>query len=84
MAHGFPMRQLSIAASAEPNGPGFVLEVEGQAVLALAAGNLWQAKKLCAEPWFLDELSQYQSVGAPICPVFAAPSSKIQWNCKSR
>jgi hypothetical protein len=60
------MRQLSITASTEPNQPGFVLEIDRRAVVALAAGNLRRARELCAESWFLEELAQYQSAGLPI------------------
>jgi hypothetical protein len=66
------MRHLSTAPSAEPNGLGFVFEVNGRAVLALAASNLRQARKLCAEPWFAEEMAQYQSDSAPVWPAGAA------------
>ncbi len=62
------MRQLLVPVSAEPRAPGYVFEVDGRAVLALAAGNLAKARKLCAEPWFAEELAQFQSDGAPVWP----------------
>ncbi len=62
------MHQVFIAPATEPHTPGYVFEVDGRAVLALAAGNLAQAKKLCDEPWFAEELAQYQSDGSPIWP----------------
>lgn len=45
--------------------------VDGRAVLALSARSLKQAKKLCAESWFAEELAQYQSDGASIWPAGA-------------
>jgi hypothetical protein len=45
---------------------GFVLEAGGRALLAFMAGGLEQAKQLCAEDWFVEELASYRSRGHPI------------------
>jgi hypothetical protein len=45
---------------------GFVLETGGRALLAFMAGGLEQAKQLCAEDWFVEELASYRSSGYPI------------------
>jgi hypothetical protein len=45
---------------------GFVLETGGRALLAFMAGGLEQAKQLCAEDWFVEELASYRSRGHPI------------------
>jgi hypothetical protein len=45
---------------------GFVLETDGRALLAFSAGNIEQARALCAEEWFVEELASYRSQGHPI------------------
>ena len=45
---------------------GFVLETCGRALLAFMAGGLEQARRLCAEDWFVEELASYRSCGHPI------------------
>jgi hypothetical protein len=45
---------------------GFVLETGGRALLAFQAGGMEQAKQLCAEDWFVEELASYRSSGRPI------------------
>jgi hypothetical protein len=45
---------------------GFVLETGGRALLAFLAGNIGQAKALCSEDWFVEELASYRSQGRPI------------------
>jgi hypothetical protein len=44
----------------------FVLETKGRAVLAFLAGGLEQARDLCSQHWFMDELASYRSCGKPI------------------
>jgi hypothetical protein len=44
---------------------GFVLETAGRALLAFTAIGIEQAKTLCAEAWFADELASYRSGGRP-------------------
>jgi hypothetical protein len=44
----------------------FVLEIGGRAVLALTAGSLAEARRLCSENWFAEELSAYRSGGRPV------------------
>src|ERR1700759_1696762 len=44
----------------------FVVEIKGRAVLALAAGSLTEALRLCSDDWFVEELSTYRSGGEPI------------------
>jgi hypothetical protein len=44
----------------------FVLESSGRAVLAFLAGGLEQARDLCSQHWFMDELASYRSCGQPI------------------
>ena len=44
----------------------FVLETRGRAVLAFLAGGLEQARDLCSQHWFIDELASYRSCGQPI------------------
>ena len=44
----------------------FVLETSGRAVLAFLAGGLEQARALCSQHWFMDELASYRSCGQPI------------------
>lgn len=60
------MRHASVESAVRPNEPGFVLELDGRPVLALAARSLTAAKKLCAAAWFVDELMQLQSGGEPV------------------
>ena len=45
---------------------GFVLETGGRALLAFRAGGMEQAKQLCSEDWFVEELASYRSSGRPI------------------
>ena len=45
---------------------GFVLETGGRAVLAFMAGGIEQARHLCAEEWFAEELASYRSGGQPV------------------
>jgi hypothetical protein len=45
---------------------GFVLEIRGRSVLALLGNSIEQAKALCSEAWFLEELVSYRSCGNPI------------------
>jgi hypothetical protein len=45
---------------------GFVLETDRRALLAFMADGLEQAKQLCAEDWFVEELASYRSSGRPI------------------
>jgi hypothetical protein len=44
----------------------FVLETRGRAVLAFLADGLEQARDLCSQHWFMDELASYRSCGQPI------------------
>jgi predicted component of type VI protein secretion system len=44
----------------------FVLESSGRAVLAFLADGLEQARELCSQHWFMDELVSYRSCGHPI------------------
>jgi hypothetical protein len=46
---------------------GFVLETGGRALLAFMAGGMEQARQLCSEDWFVEELASYRSSGHPIC-----------------
>jgi hypothetical protein len=45
---------------------GFVLETGGRALLAFMAGGMEQAKQLCSEDWFVEELTSYRSSGRPV------------------
>jgi hypothetical protein len=45
---------------------GFVLEIGGRAVLAFRAANIEEAKCLCAQDWFVEELASYRSHSIPI------------------
>ncbi len=45
---------------------GFVLEIGGRAVLAFRAANTDEAKCLCAQDWFTEELASYRCRGIPI------------------
>jgi hypothetical protein len=45
---------------------GFVLEAGGRALLAFKAGGIEQARRLCSEDWFVEELASYRSSGHPI------------------
>jgi hypothetical protein len=45
---------------------GFVLEIGGRPVLALAGRDVEHAKALCSQPWFLEDLRTYRSCGNPI------------------
>src|SRR5580698_4998087 len=45
---------------------GFVLEIAGRPVLALAGSGIEQAKELCSQAWFLEELGCCRSGGNPI------------------
>jgi hypothetical protein len=45
---------------------GFVVETGGRTLLAFRAGDIEQARQLCAEDWFVEELASYQSSGRPI------------------
>jgi hypothetical protein len=45
---------------------GFVLETGGRAVMAFMASGIWQARNLCTEDWFAEELASYRSGGQPI------------------
>ena len=45
---------------------GFVLEIGGRPVLVLAGSGIEQAKELCSQAWFLEELGCYRSGGNPI------------------
>jgi hypothetical protein len=45
---------------------GFVVETGGRALLAFRAGGLEQARNLCGEAWFVEELASYRSGGRPI------------------
>ena len=48
-------------------GPeNFVLEIGGRPVLALVCGNIKQARALCSEAWFVEELASYRTCGKPI------------------
>ena len=49
-----------------PGEKGFVLETGGRALLAFRAGGMEQAKALCSEDWFVEELASYRSSGRPI------------------
>jgi hypothetical protein len=55
---------LSRRESAEKQG--FVLEIDGRAVLALIGDGIEQAKELCSQAWFREELGCYRSRGNPI------------------
>jgi hypothetical protein len=45
---------------------GFVLETGGRALLAFMADGMEQARQLCSEDWFVEELASYRSSGHPI------------------
>ena len=45
---------------------GFVLEIGGRAVLAFRAANIEEARCLCAQDWFTEELASYRSRGIPL------------------
>jgi hypothetical protein len=45
---------------------GFVLEIGGRPVLAFRAASLDEARCLCAEHWFTEELTSYRSRGKPV------------------
>jgi hypothetical protein len=45
---------------------GFVLETGGRTVLAFLAGGIKQARELCTQDWFVEELASYRSSGLPI------------------
>ena len=45
---------------------GFVVETRGRTLLAFRAGGVEQARQLCSEDWFLEELASYRSGGRPI------------------
>jgi hypothetical protein len=45
---------------------GFVLETSGGAILAFLADSVEQAKGLCSQHWFAEELASYRSGGQPI------------------
>jgi hypothetical protein len=54
--------------SRRPNATkqGFVLEIGGRPVLALAGHSIEQAHELCSQAWFLEELGSYRTLGNPI------------------
>ena len=43
-----------------------MLEIDGRAVLALVGDGIEQAKELCSQAWFREELGSYHSRGNPI------------------
>jgi hypothetical protein len=45
---------------------GFVLEIGGRAVLAFRAADIDEAKCLCAQDWFTEELASYRCRGIPL------------------
>ena len=45
---------------------GFVLETGERALLAFMASGIEQARKLCSEAWFVEELASYRSGGQPV------------------
>jgi hypothetical protein len=45
---------------------GFVVETGGRAVLAFLAGGIEQARNLCTQDWFAEELASYRSCGLPL------------------
>jgi len=45
---------------------GFVLEIGERALLAFMASGIEQARKLCSEDWFVEELASYRSDGQPV------------------
>jgi hypothetical protein len=45
---------------------GFVVETDGRALLAFRAGGIEQARNLCGEEWFAEELASYRSGGRPV------------------
>jgi hypothetical protein len=45
---------------------GFVLETGERALLAFMASGIEQARKLCSEDWFVEELASYRSGGQPV------------------
>jgi len=45
---------------------GFVLETGERPLLAFMAGGIEQARKLCSEDWFVEELASYRSGGRPV------------------
>ncbi|SDT47605.1 hypothetical protein [Bradyrhizobium canariense] len=45
---------------------GFVLETGGRAVLAFRAASMEEARDLCSQDWFVEELASYRSCGHPI------------------
>jgi hypothetical protein len=44
----------------------FILEVGSRAVLALSADSIAQARDLCTQHWFMDELGSYRSGGRAV------------------
>jgi hypothetical protein len=48
------------------NEKGFVLEIGGRPVLAFRAATIEEAKCLCEQHWFTEELASYRSHGFPI------------------
>jgi hypothetical protein len=44
----------------------FVLDIGGRPVLALAGRGIEQARALCSQAWFLEDLGTYRSCGIPI------------------
>jgi hypothetical protein len=45
---------------------GFVVETGGRALLAFLASGIKQARDLCTQDWFVEELASYRSCGHPI------------------
>jgi hypothetical protein len=50
----------------EPAEFGFVVEIGGRPILALAARSMQTARALCAQSWFFDELRRHRCAGRPI------------------
>jgi hypothetical protein len=48
------------------NERGFVLEVGGRPVVALIADSFEQARRLCTECWFTEDLASFKSNGHPV------------------
>jgi hypothetical protein len=54
------------ALMSKPQQQGFVVETSGRAVLAFLAGGIEQARDLCTQDWFVEELASYRSCGHPL------------------
>jgi hypothetical protein len=48
----------------EPSG--FVIEINNRKILAFSAPSMKEARDLCSQHWFAEELQGYRSCGSPI------------------